>query len=161
MLHAKLWSILQKTTSLIPSSSVRYTLFKSSIQLLGFIIPQDLLNIARTTLSSKIVTLEKDHFANMVVDAVLRLKGSTNLDSIHIIKKLGGSLRDSYLDEGFILEKRIGVGCPKRVENAKILLANTAMDTDKIKIFGARVKVNISSSFSMHIFFNFVMKENI
>eukprot|EP01113_Clastostelium_recurvatum_P019843 TRINITY_DN2349_c0_g1_i3.p1 TRINITY_DN2349_c0_g1~~TRINITY_DN2349_c0_g1_i3.p1 ORF type:complete len:535 (-),score=135.41 TRINITY_DN2349_c0_g1_i3:217-1821(-) len=103
---------------------------------------EDLLNIARTTLSSKIVTLEKDHFANMVVDAVLRLKGSTNLDSIHIIKKLGGSLRDSYLDEGFILEKRFGVGCPKRVENAKILLANTAMDTDKIKIFGARVKVS-------------------
>jgi len=40
------------------------------------------------------------------------------------------------------LEKRIGVGCPKRVENAKILVANTAMDTDKIKIFGGRVRVD-------------------
>jgi len=45
------------------------------------------------------------------------------------------------LDEGFILEKKIGVGCPKRVENAKILVANTAMDNDKIKIFGSRVRV--------------------
>ena len=36
----------------------------------------------------------------------------------------------------------MGVGSPKRVENAKILIANTSMDTDKIKIFGARVKVD-------------------
>ena len=28
------------------------------------------------------------------------------------------------------------------MENAKILVANTAMDTDKIKIYGARVKTD-------------------
>lgn len=33
--------------------------------------------------------------------------------------------QDSFLDEGFILDKRIGVGQPKRIENAKILVANT------------------------------------
>ena len=44
--------------------------------------------------------------------------------------------------EGFILEKSIGVGQPKRIENAKILLANTPMDTDKIKVFGSRVRVD-------------------
>ena len=33
-------------------------------------------------------------------------------------------------------------GQPKRIENAKILVANTALDSDKIKIFGARVKVD-------------------
>ncbi|KIY44232.1 t-complex protein 1 subunit beta-like protein, partial [Fistulina hepatica ATCC 64428] len=49
---------------------------------------------------------------------------------------------DSYLDEGFILDKTIAVNSPKRMENAKILIANTSMDTDKIKIFGARVKVD-------------------
>mmetsp|Transcript_21209 Transcript_21209/g.63831 ORF Transcript_21209/g.63831 Transcript_21209/m.63831 type:complete len:529 (+) Transcript_21209:150-1736(+) len=103
---------------------------------------QDLLNIARTTLSSKILTQDKDHFAELAVDAVLRLKGSQNLDSIHIIKKPGGTLKESFLDEGFILDKRIGVGQPKRVENARILVANTAMDTDKIKIYGARVRVD-------------------
>jgi len=103
---------------------------------------QDLTNIARTTLSSKVVRTEKDHFAKLCVDAVLRLKGSKNLDAIHIIKKPGGSLLESKLEEGFILEKRIGVGCPKRIENAKILIANTAMDTDKIKVFGAKVKTD-------------------
>eukprot|EP00954_Amorphochlora_amoebiformis_P019167 1330873-Amorphochlora_amoeboformis.AAC.1 len=43
--------------------------------------------------------------------------------------------------QGFILEKSIGIGQQKRLENAKILVANTPMDTDKIKIFGARVRV--------------------
>ena len=51
-------------------------------------------------------------------------------------------VQESFLDEGFILDKRIGVGQPKRIENAKILVANTAMDTDKIKIYGARVRVD-------------------
>ena len=49
---------------------------------------------------------------------------------------------DSYLEEGFILNKKMGVGQPKRIENARILVANTAMDTDKVKIYGARVRVD-------------------
>ncbi|GAX81821.1 hypothetical protein CEUSTIGMA_g9249.t1 [Chlamydomonas eustigma] len=103
---------------------------------------KDLINIAKTTLSSKILTGDKEHFANLAVDAILRLKGSGNLEAIHIIKKPGGTLKESYLDEGYILDKKIGVGQPKRVENARILVANTAMDTDKIKIYGARVRVD-------------------
>uniref|UniRef100_A0A6I8PXA7 T-complex protein 1 subunit beta n=1 Tax=Xenopus tropicalis TaxID=8364 RepID=A0A6I8PXA7_XENTR len=102
----------------------------------------DLLNIARTTLSSKLLTHHKDHFSKLAVEAVLRLKGSGNLEAIHVIKKLGGSLTESYLDEGFLLDKKIGVNQPKRIENAKILIANTGMDTDKIKIFGSRVRVD-------------------
>jgi T-complex protein 1 subunit beta len=75
-----------------------------------------LFNIAKTTLSSKVLGHGyKDFFAHLAVDAVLRLKGSTNLDMIHIIKKIGGTLSDSFLDEGFILEKTIGVGQPKRM----------------------------------------------
>jgi hypothetical protein len=31
---------------------------------------------------------------------------------------------------------------PKRIENARILVANTAMDTDKVKIYGARVRTD-------------------
>jgi len=43
------------------------------------------------------------------------------------------------------LNKKPGMFQPQRVENAKILIANTPMDTDKIKVFGSRVKVeNIS-----------------
>ncbi|KKY22283.1 putative t-complex protein 1 subunit beta [Phaeomoniella chlamydospora] len=102
---------------------------------------KDLLAIARTTLSSKVLSQDRDLFAELAVDAVLRLRGSIDLSHIQIIKKAGGKLSDSYLDEGFILDKHIGVNQPKRLEKAKILVANTAMDTDKVKIFGARVKV--------------------
>lgn len=106
---------------------------------------EDLMNIARTTLSSKIVTQYKEKFSKLAVDVIMRLKGSGNLEAIQIIKKLGGGLVDSYLDEGFLLDKKIGVNQPKRVENARILLANTSMDADKIKVFGSRVKVDAVS----------------
>ena len=102
---------------------------------------EDLFNIARTTLSSKVLNQDKGYFANLAVDAVLRLKGSTDLEHIQIIKKVGGKLTDSYLDEGrlsvvrertcfdylsgFILDKTIATNSPKRMENAKILIANT------------------------------------
>ena len=59
------------------------------------------MNIARTTLSSKVLSAYKDYFANLAVDAVLRLKGSTDLEHIQIIKKVGEKLTDSYLDEGW------------------------------------------------------------
>jgi len=103
---------------------------------------KELMQIAMTTLSSKLVYHEKEYFAGLAVDAVLRLKGSGNLDHIHVLKKPGGSMRDSYLADGFILDKKIGVGQPRRIENAKILLANTSMDADKIKIYGSRVRVD-------------------
>jgi T-complex protein 1 subunit beta len=102
----------------------------------------ELFQIATTTLSSKLLTHEKEHFAMLAVDAVLRLAGSNNLDHIQVIKIPGGSLRDSYLEEGFLLMKLPGVGQPNAItDGARILLANTSMDTDKIKIYGSRVKV--------------------
>ena len=102
---------------------------------------QDLLSVARTTLSSKLLSQEKEHFAQLAVEAILRLKDKP-LDYIQIIKKAGASLKDSYLAEGFILEKRIGTGMPKVITNCKVMVANTPMDTDKIKIYGAKVKVD-------------------
>ena len=120
----------------------------------------------RTTLSSKILNAHKDFFSKMAVDAVLRLKKSGNLDAIQITKVRGGTLQESFLDEGnliksiffinifvtnytffsgFLLNKKPGVRQPKKIENARILIANTPMDTDKIKVFGSRVKVDAIS----------------
>lgn len=104
----------------------------------------DLFNIARTTLSSKLLTQHKDFFAKICVDAIVKIKEDpkATLDSVQIIKKLGGSMEQSFLDEGFLLDKRPGLNQPRRIENARVLLANTAMDTDKIKVFGSRVRTN-------------------
>ena len=81
---------------------------------------QDLMNIAKTTLSSKFAATNKELFANLAVDAVLRLKGSGNRDAIQVIKVVGGDLSLSFLDEGThktqirILHQH--VGAPKIVE---------------------------------------------
>jgi T-complex protein 1 subunit beta len=47
--------------------------------------------------------------------------------------------------EGFLLDKKPGLHQPKRIEKARILIANTPMDTDKIKVFGSRVRVDAVS----------------
>ena len=80
---------------------------------------KDLKNIAMTTLSSKLLLHDREHFANLAVSAVLRLKGSGNLDYIKLIKKNGGTLKDSFLADGFILEKSISTGCPKRLRRLR------------------------------------------
>ena len=95
-----------------------------------------------TTLSSKLLLHDRQAFAELAVQAVLRLKGSGNLDYIKLIKKPGGTLKDSFIADGMILEKTIAVGCERRVENPRVLIANTPMDHDKIKIMGSKVKVD-------------------
>ena len=44
-----------------------------------------------TTLSSKLLKSERNQFADLAVDAVLRLRGSGKLDYIKIIKKVFAS----------------------------------------------------------------------
>ena len=95
-----------------------------------------------TTLSSKLLLHDREKFANLAVDSVLRLKGSGNLDYIKIIKKPGGCLGDSFIADGFILEKSISTGCAKVKRNCRVMVANTPMDHDKIKIMGSKVKVD-------------------
>ena len=60
---------------------------------------RDLQAIARTTLSSKVLSQDRNQFAELACDAVLRLRGSVDLNHIQVIKKAGGKLSDSYLDE--------------------------------------------------------------
>ena len=103
---------------------------------------KDLENVVGTTLSSKLLVQEKEHFISLAVDAVLRMKGSDDLKLIQIIKKPGGNLRDSFLADGFILEKKISNSSNRCIDNPSIMVANTPMDYDKIKIFGSKVKVD-------------------
>lgn len=102
--------------------------------------------IAKTTLSSKILDNYRDLFAQIAVDAVMRLGDDNDLSHIQMIKKSGGRVPDSYLESGFVLNKKLGVGQPRRIEKPKILIANTPMDTDKIKIHSARVRVGSSGA---------------
>jgi T-complex protein 1 subunit beta len=70
----------------------------------------------------------------------LEAPGSNNLDHIQVLKKAGGSMRDTYLESGFLLDKQLwdSPSASKRQDSR----TNTSMDTDKIKIYGSRVKVD-------------------
>jgi T-complex protein 1 subunit beta len=112
---------------------------------------KNLKRIAMTTLSSKILSQDKDLFADIAVEAILRITNkqnddiNVNLQNIQIIKILGGQINNSFLDEGFILKKKFGNNQPKKIKDCKILIANTTLDTDKVKIFGTEFKVNSTS----------------
>merc|ERR1719331_1438657 len=64
------------------------------------------------------------------------------MDYIKLIKKAGGTLKDSFIADGMILEKTISTGCKKLAKNPRVMVANTPMGHDKIKIMGSKVKVD-------------------
>jgi T-complex protein 1 subunit beta len=103
---------------------------------------QDLKNIALTTLSSKLLLQDREKFATLAVDAVMRLQGSGNMDYIKLIKKAGGTLGDSFIANGLILEKTIATACERTKKNCRVMVANTPMDHDKIKIMGSKVRTD-------------------
>lgn len=105
--------------------------------------------IAHTSMQTKLVSLEATDLARLAVDAVLSVmeekNGSfkVNLDNIKIEKKTGGSISDSELVSGIILDKEIvHSGMPRRIENAQIALISEALEIKKTEF---EAKLNISS----------------
>ncbi len=97
--------------------------------------------IAETTIASKYMGHgpERDILLNLVVEAIKtiaekRPDGGYNvdLDYVKIEKKKGGSLRDSQLIRGIVLDKEVvHPGMPKRVEKAKILVLDAPLEIQK------------------------------
>lgn len=104
--------------------------------------------IATTTLASKLVSSNASDLANIVVDAVLAVaekagdKYRVDVDNIKVEKKAGGSIRDTKLINGIVLDKEIvHGGMPKRIENAKIALLNAPLEIEKTE-FDAKININ-------------------
>jgi len=105
--------------------------------------------IANTSMQTKLVSIEATDLAKLAVNAVLAVieekNGAfkVNLDNIKIEKKAGGSISDSELVSGIILDKEIvHSGMPRRIENAKIALINEALEIKKTEF---EAKLNIST----------------
>ncbi len=115
-----------------------------------------LTRIARTSMQTKLVSKEADDLAAIVVNAALAVSEKTDnvskmdVDDIKVEKKAGGSIRDTKLIKGIVLDKEVvHGGMPKRVEKAKIALINSALEIEKTE-FDA--KINISSPEQMKMF---------
>ena len=108
-----------------------------------------LTNVAKTSMQTKLVRKDSDQMASMVVDAVLTVSEKNgkegydvDIDDIKVEKKAGGSIRDSSIVQGIVLDKEIvHGGMPRNVPDAKIALLNTALEISKTE---TDAKINIS-----------------
>jgi len=109
-----------------------------------------LTKVAKTALSTKLVAKHADVLSEMVVDACLQVAekpiGSNNysldIDDIKVEKKPGGSLTDTSVRHGIVIDKEIVHGAmPTKITNAKIALIASPLEIEKTE-FDA--KLNIS-----------------
>ncbi len=97
--------------------------------------------VAMTALTSKAVHGAREHLAKLAVKAVRQVaekrgdKWYIDLDNVQVVKKHGGSLLDSQLVYGIVLDKEVvHPGMPRRVEKAKIALLDTPLEVEKPEI---------------------------
>ena len=115
-----------------------------------------LIKVAQTSMQTKLVSKESHDLAETAVTASLQVSeeaGSgykVDIDDVKVEKKAGGSIRDTKLIKGIVLDKEVvHGGMPKRIEKAKIALVNSALEIEKTE-FDA--KINISSPDQMKMF---------
>jgi len=97
--------------------------------------------IALTSLSSKAVGEAREHFAELAVEAVKAIaeqrdgKWYVDLNNIQIIKKHGGSLTDTTLVRGVVIDKEVvHPDMPRSVKNAKIAVLDAPLEIEKPEI---------------------------
>jgi thermosome len=112
--------------------------------------------IARTSMASKLVSVNSEPLSKIVVDAVIAVAEKVDghykvdIDNIKIEKKAGGSIEDTKLIQGIVLDKEVVHGAmPKRIEEAKIALLNAALEIEKPEM---SAEIRISEPQQMHMF---------
>ncbi|MHA1154619.1 MAG: thermosome subunit alpha [Candidatus Heimdallarchaeota archaeon] len=109
-----------------------------------------------TSMGSKVVAGHSDYLSELVIEAALAVtveengKKTCDIDNVKIEKKKGESIKETELIKGIILDKSIvHSGMPKKIEGAKILLIDAAVEISKTE-FDA--KINITSPDQMKSF---------
>jgi thermosome len=117
---------------------------------------EPLKKVAMTSMASKLVAENRDMLADIAVDAILYVTQKVgeeyraDLDDIMVEKKPGESMTDTKLIKGLVIDKEVvHPGMPKRVEKAKILLLDMALEIEKTE-FDA--KINIETPDQMESF---------
>ena len=117
----------------------------------------ELVKVAKTSMQTKLVSKESDELSELVVNATLEVSEpnesgySVDIDDVKVEKKAGGSLRDTKLIKGIVLDKEVvHGGMPKRVEKAKIALINSALEIEKTE-FDAKININSPDQMKMFL----------
>jgi len=112
--------------------------------------------IAKTTLSTKMVSSEAEYLADLVVNAVLQVADKVNggykvdIENVKVEKKPGASITNTQLIKGVVIDKEVvHASMPKSVRNAKIALLNAPLEIEKTEI---DAKINITDPEQMKAF---------
>lgn len=109
--------------------------------------------IAETAMTGKGAEAAKDKLCELVVKAVTMVAdedGTVDIDNIKIEKKVGGSIEDTEVIEGMLVDKeRVHPAMPKKIENAKILLLNASVEFKKTEV---DAEINITSPDQLQAF---------
>jgi thermosome len=90
--------------------------------------------VVETTLTGKGAETGKEHLAKLALDAVkaVAVDHQVDLDDIKLEKKEGGSLEDSKMIKGIVVDKEVlHSDMPKKISDAKIALINAALEIEK------------------------------
>ncbi len=118
---------------------------------------ETLLKIAKTSMNSKLISDDSDMLSKLVVDSILQVvdkQGESykvDLDNIKVEKKAGGSIRNTSLIKGIVLDKEVvHSGMPTKIEKAKIALVNSALEIEKTEM-SAEIRITDPTQMQMFL----------
>jgi thermosome len=118
---------------------------------------ESLLKIATTSMQSKLISEDSDSLSKIIVDAILSIatkKGEkyfVDLENIKVEKKAGGSIQDTQIVKGIVLDKEIvHSGMPTKIEKAKIALINSALEIEKTEM-SAEIRITDPTQMQMFL----------
>jgi len=118
---------------------------------------ESLLKIATTSMQSKLISEDSGSLSKIVVDAILSIatkKGDdyfVDLENIKVEKKAGGSIQDTQIVKGIVLDKEVvHSGMPAKIEKAKIALINSALEIEKTEM-SAEIRITDPTQMQMFL----------
>ncbi len=116
-----------------------------------------LMEVAKTSLTGKSAGAVKSFLADIcvrAVNAVGRVEDGerlVDLSDIKVEKRQGGSIKDSTMVDGIILDKeRVHAGMPRSINEARIALINSAIEVKKTEV-DAKIQITDPNQLSMFL----------
>ncbi|MDA8573464.1 thermosome subunit beta [Candidatus Poseidoniales archaeon] len=116
-----------------------------------------LTEVAKTALTGKSAGAVKSFMADICVRAVNAVgviedeERIVDLGDIKVEKRQGGSIKDSTLIDGILLDKeRVHAGMPRSISNAKIALVNSAIEVKKTEV-DAKIQITDPSQLALFL----------